>query len=108
MTQKEKEKRYQRLRLRGNIRHLAYITKTFRYNKRKYHFLKFVNDGDTWLMICKFYGVHKQWWHYECFELEDWVDKAECGLISHLKKNTDSVCYTSSSRNIHLPDKKQK
>ena len=55
------------------------------YEKRqtyKYHIVAiFISEPDTEPQIVyKYYGKHKQWWHYEVksvYEFESWL---ECGL----------------------------
>jgi hypothetical protein len=35
----------------------------------KYHIVDIIKDKSTELVIYKWYGKHKQWWHYEISEL---------------------------------------
>jgi len=54
-----------KLRLKRNNRdYLAHVVAVFRH--RGWH-----------RIVCAYYGVHKQWWHYEVFQLFD----AEYGVI---------------------------
>ncbi len=55
----------------------------FFYEKRsnyKYHVVNIFLDQDLWLIVFKYYGKHKQWWHYEIKELWDFNSWIECGL----------------------------
>ena len=59
---------------------------TFHYERYKYHVVAWFkdpngNDPDEILYVVKYFGKHKQWWHYEV--MEDWAyrDRLESGLI---------------------------
>ena len=43
---------------------------TFRYEGRKYHVMFWFRDEhtDNILYVMKYYGKHKQWWHYEVWD----------------------------------------
>lgn len=43
------------------------IGHTFRWNGYKYHVVLWFRDKhtDDFLYVMKYYGKHKQWWHYE-------------------------------------------
>ena len=56
--------------------------KTFykKNDERKYHFVKVFKDEYTRLIVYKFYGIVKQWWHYRIETYNDFMDKSETGL----------------------------
>jgi hypothetical protein len=35
----------------------------------KYHVINIFKDNDSNIIVFKYYGKHKQWWHYEVIEL---------------------------------------
>ena len=41
------------------------MIKTFRYQDRKYHIVLSFEDNGKLFFVVKFYGIYKQWWHYE-------------------------------------------
>jgi hypothetical protein len=36
-----------------------------RGDKRKYHIVSIIDEPQDKMIVYKFYGIHKQWWHYE-------------------------------------------
>lgn len=41
------------------------IPKTFHWCGVKYHYVTSFEDGGDTLHVVKYFGKHKQWWHYE-------------------------------------------
>ena len=41
------------------------IPKTFHWCGAKYHYVTSFEDGGDTLHVVKYFGKHKQWWHYE-------------------------------------------
>lgn len=54
-------------------------------DKRKFHIIDFVEDDETILVIYKFYGIHKQWWHYKIEEYFDFNESMKIGLYTKNK-----------------------
>lgn len=52
------------------------IGHTFRYDGYKYHVVGIFTDDhgndDGCLYVVKYYGKHKQWWHYEVWSAFDY------------------------------------
>ena len=44
------------------------IGSTWRYDGYKYHVVAIVNDGDEVLIVVKYFGKRRQWWHYEVWD----------------------------------------
>ncbi len=53
----------------------------------KYHIVNIFKDNDLWLIVFKYYGKHKQWWHYELKELWNFNSWVEGGLYLLNKKD---------------------
>jgi len=34
-------------------------------DKRKYHIVSILDESQDKMIVSKFYGIHKKWWHYE-------------------------------------------
>lgn len=47
---------------------------------RKYHIVNIFIDKDVELIVYKFFGKHKRWWHYEIEEYETFEDCLKAGL----------------------------
>ena len=41
------------------------IPKTFHWMGYKYHYVTSIEDCGSTLHVVKYFGRHKQWWHYE-------------------------------------------
>ena len=50
--------------------------------RRKHHIVSIIQDGDTGIVVSKYYGIYKQWWHYEIMEIDNMQSYFECGLYS--------------------------
>lgn len=48
---------------------------TFRYQDRLYHIVLAFQDGEDeeTMYVVKYYGKHKQWWHYEVIS-HSWIE----------------------------------
>lgn len=63
------------------------IGATFHYQKRKYHIVGHCEYYDPktgykiFIYIVKYYGIHKQWWHYEAMTAEAFNIYLKYGLI---------------------------
>lgn len=44
----------------------------------KYHVVSLIKDGDYQLIIVKYYGKRKQWWHYEIWCIMEYELHARC------------------------------
>lgn len=60
--------------------------KIFYDKSYKYHVVSIINDGKRKLIVFRYYGKHKQWWHYEIMELWHIENMFEAGLWK-LKRN---------------------
>jgi len=58
---------------------------TFWYQERKYHVVAVVVDGDELIYVLKYFGLHKQWWHYEVMEHQRFEIVLDCHLVKELK-----------------------
>lgn len=61
-----------------------------RRDRRKYHIvLEFEDNGETFLVV-KYFGIYKQWWHYEIWDKYDIeFHKGRDRVVKHRKpKNT--------------------
>ena len=45
--------------------HIPPVGSTWRWLDYKYHLVLVFEDGDDTLLVVKYYGKRKQWWHYE-------------------------------------------
>lgn len=62
---------------------------TFKENRvrsLKYHVVETIEDKGELLLIIKYYGRRKQWWHYEIKHLWDVIERFNCGLYNDYKK----------------------
>lgn len=60
----------------------------------KYHFvLEFEDNGERFYVV-KYYGIHKQWWHYEIWsELTMSLNKKSgYKIVKHKKRKEDGKC----------------
>ena len=37
----------------------------FYFDGYKYHIIGYIQDGNETLVVLKYYGKNKRWWHYE-------------------------------------------
>ncbi len=54
----------------------------------KYHIvLEFNDNGDTFYVV-KYYGIHKQWWHYEIWDSWTMAFNKERGykIVEHVSR----------------------
>ena len=49
---------------------------------RKYHIVKIFTDGSKELCVYKFYGIHKQWWHYRIEQTKFMKNGFKIGLYT--------------------------
>ena len=54
----------------------------FRYKRYLYHVVDKCDDNGTILIVAKYFGKYKQWWHYEVFEADRFEGLVEDGLIT--------------------------
>lgn len=45
----------------------------------KYHIVNILTDNYVQLIVYKFFGKNKRWWHYEIEEYEIFETKIKCG-----------------------------
>lgn len=38
---------------------------TFHYLDYKYHIVGYIRDGEETVVVVKYFGKHRRWWHYE-------------------------------------------
>lgn len=57
----------------------------FRYKDYLYHVVGKSEDNDTILIIVKYFGKYKKWWHYEIFEADSFEELVAKGLITKNK-----------------------
>jgi hypothetical protein len=59
---------------------------TFRYEGYKYHVVKCIEDDLTkeLIYVVRYYGKHKQWWHYEAWTQKVFVIRIENGLCKQM------------------------
>lgn len=61
------------------------IGHVFYRNQRKYHIIGHLYDeaknDKMFIYVAKYYGKHKQWWHYEAITAEEYDMDIEFGLI---------------------------
>lgn len=77
----------------GNMRHIsssldvATLKKgtKFRYKGYLYHVVDKCDDNGTILIIVKYFGKYKKWWHYEILEADDFDERVELRLITKNK-----------------------
>ena len=58
----------------------------FRYKRYPYHVVDKCEDNDTILIIVKYFGKYKKWWHYEIFEADHFEELVAKGLITKNKR----------------------
>lgn len=53
---------------------------TFKMNndRRLYHVCGFVDNDKA--IVWKYYGIYKQWWHYEVDNLDSFIEGVKIGL----------------------------
>ena len=54
----------------------------FRYQGYLYHVLCVCGDNDTTLIIVKYFGKYKKWWHYEIMEADRFEELVGNGRIT--------------------------
>lgn len=47
---------------------------------RKYHVVSILDKEDKPQIVYKYFGVHKQWWHYEIDSVYNYNQSLEIGL----------------------------
>ena len=57
----------------------------FRYQGYLYHVVDKCDDNGTILIIVKYFGKYKKWWHYEILEADDFDERVELRLITKNK-----------------------
>jgi hypothetical protein len=50
-------------------------------NYRKCHIVNIFEDNEETMIVYKFYGKYKQWWHYEVEHLWAYENKITAGII---------------------------
>ena len=48
----------------------------------KYHIVKILNQEEEPQIVYKYYGKHKQWWHYEVESIFGFNDAVDIGLYT--------------------------
>ena len=51
-------------------------------DRRKYHVVAVLDEPQGKQVVCKFYGLHKQWWHYEVKSKHEIDSGFKIGLFS--------------------------
>jgi hypothetical protein len=69
------------------------------HDRRKYHIVDIIKDCDRTIVLFKFFGIHKRWWHYQIqhlWSMEDWFKN---GIYSNIrfKERDDEQSNTISS-----------
>ena len=60
--------------------------KYFWDKKYKYHVVQIIDEKPDPIIVYKYYGKYKQWWHYEIKRLYEFESYIKAGLYK-LKKN---------------------
>lgn len=65
--------------------------RSIRLGEYKYHLvLSFEDQGETYYVV-RYYGIHKQWWHYEVWDSWTMAFNKERGyrIVKHRSKKED-------------------
>lgn len=62
------------------------VGSTFNYEKQKYHVVTQFTDCDNLIYVVKYYGHHKQWWHYKVLDHKFIGILISLNLITNLKR----------------------
>ena len=57
-----------------------------KYDRNKYHIVAILDEPEKQI-VYKFYGIHKQWWHYKITELWDMKEWFKYNLYSFKRFN---------------------
>ena len=57
----------------------------FRYQGYLHHVVDKCNDNGTTLIVVKYFGKYKKWWHYDIMEADDFEERVKLRLITKNK-----------------------
>lgn len=60
---------------------------TLANHKHLHHIVDIVNDGESKLIVYKYFGIHKRYWFYEVIEDWNFEERVKCGLIKFVDKS---------------------
>jgi len=76
------------------------------YNKKiKYHIVKIFEDDKNTIVVIKFFGIYKRWWHYETWDYDHLISYFECGLHS-FKRLKDNIITDDLDKNCYEEENK--
>lgn len=63
-------------------------SRSIRPGEYKYHLVLTFEDNGEIFYVVKYYGIHKQWWHYEIWDSWTMACNKECGyrIVKHRKE----------------------
>jgi len=50
-------------------------------DKRLYHVVAILEEKPDAQVVYKYFGIHKQWWHYEIKSMDDMITHFDIGLF---------------------------